>query len=82
MPARLFGYGKAAARWVAAGRPVRSDLRVREIFERCCRPCQHFDPKHKRCRLCGCRVAAGGPAYRNKLKMATDRCPAKPPKWP
>ena len=78
---RFMRYGNAVIRWIAAGRPVRSDDRVREIFERLCRPCERFDAKRQTCRLCGCRVRRSGSALANKIKMATERCPARPPKW-
>ena len=78
---RLIRYGSAIQRWIAAGRPVRSDERVREIFDTLCRPCTHFDAKRQTCRLCGCYVRRSGTAFTNKLKMATERCPLNPPKW-
>ncbi len=81
LPGRYVGYGKAVARWIAAGRPVRTDAEVRVIFHTHCRRCDQFDPERQKCRLCGCRVAESGPAYRNKLKMATERCPRDPPLW-
>lgn len=74
-------YSAAVKRWVAAGRPVRSDDRVREIFENYCKPCEHFDSERQTCRVCGCRVRRSGAALLNKLKMATERCPLDPPKW-
>lgn len=76
-----WNYTKAVARWIAAGRPVRSNERVREIFETLCQRCEHFDAGHGSCRLCGCRVRRDGPAFTNKLRMATERCPMNPPKW-
>jgi len=36
-------YAKAVRRWNDAGRPVRSQQRVHEIFEQHCRPCVFFD---------------------------------------
>jgi len=78
---QAWNYTKAVARWIAAGRPVRSDSRVQEIFETLCQPCEHFDAEHQSCRLCGCRVRKSGSAFANKLRMATERCPMQPPKW-
>ena len=80
-PVRLARYGKAAAHWIAAGRPVRTDVEVQRVFETFCRPCEHYDTAAQRCRLCGCRVAPSGPALRNKLKMGTQRCADIPPLW-
>lgn len=81
MAVRLMRYGSAVKRWIAAGRPVRSDDRVREIFDTLCRPCELFDAKRQTCRLCGCHVRRSGSALSNKIKMATERCPLRPPKW-
>jgi len=81
MTARWLGFGRAVGRWVAAGRPVRADARVAEIFDTLCRPCPQFDTASQTCRLCGCRVRRDGPAPFNKLRMATERCPDSPPKW-
>jgi len=81
MATRLARYGNAMRRWIAAGRPVRSDARVQEIFDTLCRTCEHFSVSRQTCKLCGCRVRRSGAAFLNKLKMATERCPAKPPRW-
>lgn len=81
LPERVMTYGKAVTRWLAAGRPTRSDEEVREIFEVHCKPCEHFDERAESCALCGCRVAASGAPLRNKLRMATEHCPLNPPKW-
>jgi len=81
MMARIIRYGGAVKRWIAAGRPVRSDARVQEIFDTLCRPCQYFDARRQTCRLCGCAVRRSGSAFLNKIKMATERCPLRPPKW-
>lgn len=78
---RLKAYAGAMRKWIAAGRPTRSDDRVREIFETLCRPCEHFDAQRQTCRVCGCRVRASGSALANKIKMATERCPLRPPRW-
>jgi hypothetical protein len=66
-------YATALARWAAAGFPTRPDEEVERIFRECCQPCdQHVDG---RCKKCGCCVSAKGMAIRNKLKMATEKCP-------
>jgi len=66
-------------RWIAAGRPKRGDEQIRRIFETICRPCEHFDARRNTCTLCGCRCRPDGTALRNKLRMATEHCPAG--KW-
>jgi len=74
-------YTKALLRWARAGFPVRSDDEVRRIYETICKPC----PKHRvvdgvaQCAECGCRLSAKGLAVSNKIKMATETCPAG--KW-
>ncbi len=73
----------AEARWIGAGRPIRSEARVAEIFA-ICQACQHFRPGASElegsCVVCGCRLRRTGGLF-NKIQMATEGCPAKPPKW-
>jgi len=91
---KLNRYRRAIQRWIAAGRPVRSDAEVDHIFEKYCKQCRWFRRPRKRrrrqrskpivsggCKLCGCRLARDGHALRNKIRMATESCPAKRPKW-
>jgi hypothetical protein len=65
----------AFAQWTAAGRPSRPDTEVERIFHQFCKTCDWFDPDKQICRGCGCRVAEGGYAVQNKIKMATENCP-------
>jgi hypothetical protein len=76
-PGPLAGYVRAVARWIAAGRPVRSPAEVARLHATYCLPCDHYDAG--RCRACGCRVRPAGPALGNKLRMQTEVCPAG--KW-
>ena len=74
-------FGKAVARWIKAGRPVRSPERVAELLA-ICQDCEHYSakgPAGGKCKLCGCAVKRRG--LQNKLRMATEACPAKPPRW-
>ena len=69
------------ARWIAAGRPMRTADKIAAIFE-ICRECEHFQAKNERngtCGLCGCRLKQTG-GLLNKIAMATESCPAG--KWP
>jgi hypothetical protein len=71
------------SRWIAAGRPMRSTTRISEIFE-ICQTCEHFR-RHAAndegtCQICGCRLRRMG-GLLNKIQMATESCPAMPPKW-
>jgi hypothetical protein len=71
----------AAARWAAAGHPLRGEPEVRRIFQEHCRPCEHFEPRGDdagTCRLCGCRLKEAG-GILNKIRWATENCPAG--KW-
>jgi hypothetical protein len=73
----------AETRWIAAGRPVRSEERVAEIFS-ICQACERFRPGASElegsCAVCGCRLRSTGGLF-NKIQMATESCPLKPPKW-
>ena len=66
----------AAVKWVAAGRPIRSDERIKELFS-ICQECPEFKKRKNTedgsCRLCGCPIKQNG--VRNKLMMATEECP-------
>ncbi len=86
---QLASYAQAVAQWVAAGRPVRTDERVREIFNTICKPCEWYNEEAKSCRVCGCQIRDAEdnilgaianliPAikgFTNKLIMATQSCP-------
>jgi hypothetical protein len=76
---RIQSYTKAAAEWIAAGRPARSDPEIEAIFNTHCKPCSWRKRKSNICRGCGCRVADTGFAVFNKIKMATQHCPRN--KW-
>lgn len=72
----------ASARWIAAGRPVRPDEEVRRIFTTICKPCPNYQelrPGRGICRLCGCRLNLNRGL--NKLRWATESCPARPPRF-
>lgn len=72
---------KAVARWVAAGSPGRSQQEIDEVLT-ICRACDKFtDEGRPRCKLCGCSVNNKPDGLRNKIAMATESCPMKPPKW-
>ena len=69
---RLSRYATAVARWIAAGRPTRTDQQVESLLANC-QACEHFDGSA--CRKCGCRVSASPNALANKLRMLTESCP-------
>jgi hypothetical protein len=67
------------ARWIAAGRPTRTQEQIDTILAIHCEPCEHF--KDGACGKCGCRINKSPEAWRNKLAMATEPCPDVPPKF-
>jgi hypothetical protein len=77
---RLTHYAAALARWIAAGRPLRSPAEVQRIYTTLCLPCPHYNPNDT-CRLCGCRVSLSPHAAVNKIAMLTESCPDTPPRW-
>jgi hypothetical protein len=83
------GYGKryktlksAKARWEEAGKPVRSDERVQEIYDQHCSQCPMLTATllGEACKLCGCKLSREG-NWLNKLRWATESCPLEQPKW-
>jgi len=72
---------KATARWVAAGSPVRSEERIREIHAICEGCDKYFEqrPGWGKCKVCRCRLNITGKL--NKILMATESCPKIPPLW-
>lgn len=68
-------YWKAVKKWVAGGRPVRSDSEVQKIHANYCLQCDWYDKPSQRCKGCGCKVKPAGKALLNKAKMATEHCP-------
>jgi len=72
-------YATAVARWMAAGRPERSQAEVDRIYHTLCVRCEHITETGDQCRKCGCRLSTDRPALLNKIKMATEHCPLD--KW-
>lgn len=68
---RAVRYARSTARWLAAGRPVRSDGAVQELLA-ICQACQHF--QGNTCAVCGCKINTAG-GWTNKLRRATEACP-------
>ena len=74
MSRKALKYSTALKRWIAAGRPVRSEDEVATIHE-ICKKCDLYDSEHGSCKGCGCRVNISKVAVVNKIKMATEHCP-------
>lgn len=74
LPAQAVEYTAAMARWLAAGRPERSDADTARIAATCqSGQCGRW--LGDRCGECGCPVSADGQALANKARMATEKCP-------
>lgn len=72
----------AMARWLAEGLPVCTE-EEEDARRGQCWQCEHLIIKNEKaaCELCGCCVRGSSKAWLNKLKMATEKCPANPPRW-
>ena len=85
----IFNYVEALNRWIKAGRPIRTDEEVQEIYSKFCGVCAQRDPTTQKCKLCGCYVRpdevglfqllkmVGASATVNKIRMGTEHCPRK-----
>lgn len=75
LPDKLKGYATALKRWVAAGRPTRSEEEQKRILEEHCHKCEMFDREKNACMNCGCSLAQTGNPLTSKLAMGTEKCP-------
>lgn len=68
-------------KWAQAGKPYRTDERMKEVFE-ICKGCPFFDGNEEAgsCGICGCRLSPDD-KFINKIAWATTNCPHNPPKW-
>lgn len=73
-------YTASVARWIAAGRPTRSQDEIDALLA-ICQGCEHFSAEASACRLCGCNLNNQRSGLTNKLAMATEHCPDTPPRW-
>jgi len=67
-------YAVALKRWMAAGRPTRTDEEVAAI-EAICKTCGKYEPIEGRCSVCGCKILTPGIAILSKARLATENCP-------
>lgn len=78
---KVFNFTVAYAEWVKAGKPLRTDERVSELFQICSNcPTQKYIRKsehHGECDECGCRIINRSPqeTILNKLAWPTTGCP-------
>lgn len=78
-PQKVVRYTWALSRWIKAGRPVREETEINEIFARHCESCGDYDERTSSCNHCGCRVNTSTIAPLNKIAMRTEHCPLE--KW-
>jgi hypothetical protein len=77
-----FNFARAYVKWATAGKPLRDDEYIFEIFDNHCGGCELFIPTNKEkthgeCDSCGCiikRVSASD-CELNKLAWPTEGCP-------
>ncbi len=67
-------YKEERKQWVEAGKPMRTDERILQIYTEKCDPCDFR--KKSRCGICGCFVKPKGTLF-NKLAWGTTKCPFK-----
>ena len=66
-------FALAVTKWMAAGRPTRTHEQIETLLRTHCGPCpQYVDDT---CKLCACPVTIAVEPLKNKLAMATERCP-------
>lgn len=75
LPDKLKGYANAIKKWVAAGRPTRSEEEQKRILEEHCHKCEKYDREKDACMNCGCSLAQTGNPLTSKLAMGTESCP-------
>lgn len=71
---RAARYSKAVSKWIAAGRPTRSQDEIDQLLA-ICQGCEHFNVEASACRRCGCNINSQASGLKNKLAMATEQCP-------
>lgn len=75
LPDKLFGYASAIRKWVAAGRPTRTEEEQTAILNDHCLKCEMYDKEKHSCKNCGCSLAQTGNPLTSKLAMGTEKCP-------
>jgi hypothetical protein len=72
---KVKNYFGAIRRWVAMGRPTRSQEEINELFENHCKGCERYDKEKHACKNCGCTVSTDSHPLANKLAMKSEHCP-------
>lgn len=72
---KIANYFGAIRRWVASGKPTRTQEEIDRIFNEHCSGCEKYDKEKHACKSCGCKLSTKGTPLGNKLAMATEVCP-------
>lgn len=72
---KVKNYYGAIRRWMANGRPTRSEEEIEQLFEEHCKGCERYDSVKHACKNCGCTVSTDSSPLANKLAMASEHCP-------
>ena len=72
---KVVNYFGAIRRWVALGRPTRTQEEIESLFEQHCSDCERYDKDKHACKNCGCSVSTDSEPLGNKLAMASEHCP-------
>lgn len=72
---KAISYASSVRKWVAAGKPERTQEEMDAIWETHCSGCRMYDKVKKVCNSCGCPASTDQPSLKNKLRMATEACP-------
>jgi len=70
----------AVKEWKNAGKPVRTEAEILQIYDAHCGPCEHRTENSK-CDWCGCPVNKKTGPLTNMIAMGTKHCPDTPPRW-
>ena len=75
---RISNYLESRKIWAAAGKPLRSQEKVNELFQ-ICKNCIHYQTTTYACDICGCYI--NEKMDWNKLAWSITKCPDNPPQW-
>lgn len=77
-----FNFARAYAKWALAGKPLRDDKYIFELYDNFCTQCPtkkfiEHEPGRGECDECGCHVKriSSGLDHLNKLAWPTEGCP-------
>lgn len=76
---KALNLGMASIKWIRAGRPLRSDEYIFELYDKCktCPEFKEYSEGFAECKQCGCvlkRISASKDKM-NKLAWPTEGCP-------